>query len=306
MKKPIVEVSNENIKKACDTFGLNYEELFSKAEKSEALVTSEEEDKDKEEKAKKKIAKSEGVAGKTEGEVIAKGENEEDEDEEEKKKREAVEKGEGAEETEEAEDKEEKVEKAGTTIKKSLEPNDKKKKFEFQKAQTTVLLKSMGIYDLIEDIRSESSDASQRAMIFKKKVLAFDELVKGMRNELNSVKKENGELKKAIDGFEDLNKRLHIVENTPVKKSSITSHVIEKGFNSEEVTNKGLEGKTVLSLSRNKREISSLLGAKMEEEFTKGLSSGPFGTAAILFESNKIISKDVVLMLNKEGIVITI
>jgi len=117
------------------------------------------------------------------------------------------------------------------------------------------------------------------------------ELVKGYKEEVDTLKKANT----------DFEERIKIIEAEPNERKSAKSEFIEKGFSEGQD-----ENKTVLSLSKNRKEVMNALEARAElNNIEKGQSPNPlFSDALVQFESVGSLSKEAIKELNKEKIFI--
>ncbi len=135
------------------------------------------------------------------------------------------------------------------------------------------------------------------------------DIIKGQVNEIAELKKQNKELieqnrtqkllvKGQGDDIDSIKASVELLSNTPQKPKSLTqSYLVKGGENKLENEN---NNQVTYSIARNKLEINSLLGSKMEKEIQKGMGGGEFTTAAVVFESQKQISPQIIKKLQEE------
>jgi hypothetical protein len=123
----------------------------------------------------------------------------------------------------------------------------------------------------------------------KKKMFGIE---KAMKNELSSTKENISELSSLVKSFaESIDSRLKVIETAPLgMKSRLTAKVIEKSFgNPGDENNKG---KTVLSLSKNRPQISNILSAKSGIE--KGELNNFYANEMMSLEATGSLSKSMI------------
>lgn len=253
--KEVIELTDDNIKKAYETLGLNYDEIV---------------------KAKSTEEKNEGDKSPvTKGHEDA--ESKTKETEEEKKKKEDLEKAEKEKSNKDedvSEDKLKEMEKAHAESEASLntykEKLAKKKKGDMN-PETKVGEDDIKKAEVDEIVKAITTDLGGK----------IDALIT-----LNA--KTNDDLSKANQTVATLAERLEALENTPIPKKSFTkTGYIEKAF-----TENKDNGKAQLSLSGHKKEIAAMLMDKAG--FEKGQVVPMYDNALKYFESNGTLSEAVV------------
>ncbi len=135
------------------------------------------------------------------------------------------------------------------------------------------------------------------------------DLIKGQVDEIAELKKQNKELieqnrtqrtlvKGQGDEIDGIKASVELLGNTPQKPKSLTQSYLVKG--GENKLEKEDSNQVIYSITRNKLEINSLLGAKMEKEIKKGMGGGEFTSAAVTFEAQKQIDPQIVKKLQEE------
>lgn len=167
----------------------------------------------------------------------------------------------------------------------------------------------------VEDLKKSLSEKEGELEIIKSKLAELeksedaepakaDEVEKGEEPEIGEPKYK-AELEKATQGFEkgisdikdlftgfkkSIDERFEALENsTPGRKSAPTARVIEKSFGGAE--DKNNEGKTKISLSRQRQDVSNILLAKSGIE--KGEVNDFYSNAMMQFEATGQLSKAV-------------
>jgi hypothetical protein len=182
--------------------------------------------------------------------------------------------------------------------------DDKDKDKKDDEIEKNTLLKKSDDKDA-DDKNKEPKDKSEK----KKKKKEMKELEKSLKNEIGSM---SGEINKGITGVvslfksfaESIDGRLTAIENqTPGRKSMPTTKAIEKSFGGE-ADDKIKNGKTELSISRDKQKISDTLLAK--SGILKGEANKLYCDGVQEFEAAGYLSKAVITDLyTNENILIT-
>jgi hypothetical protein len=124
-----------------------------------------------------------------------------------------------------------------------------------------------------------------------------NELVKGLKDEIGSIKQENV----------TLSTKLQEVVDSPLPKKS-TIGFFEKGLGGEGMggNKEGAKKEVRLSLAKNKKQIIQALEYKAEVNKIEFNQHNPyFFKALITYEGSNVLPKDIIMELQKDGIIIT-
>lgn len=304
-KTPKLEVTEENLKKAYEIIG----EEFPGLEKSQEsdLSKSVESEKVKEEESKE--------------EVIEKSMSKSSEEESEEKDPPKEQKLDGKEEESKTEEKDDdnddddEIEKGcDKKMKKSQETEKLSSEEKVENEEESKIFKSLvsSVGQKIEAFAVINQHLTNRIEKSIESLKRLDELEKGVdtlnrkveqqgqeieiniEKSLSAAKEKDNTLLKSIDGLEE---RIEQIEKTPNTRKSIENlQYIEKSQGSEQV--KGEEDGTILSISKNRKEISNILLEKSMVGTGQRVNK-QYESAVLDFETSGKLSKSIMNDLSK-------
>jgi uncharacterized protein YheU (UPF0270 family) len=206
--------------------------------------------------------------------------------------------------------KEEEIVKAEEPIVKKEETNDLMKAFGESGLSIDVLLKAQDIINsfskLDELVKAQSAEFGKKELALNKKIDHVNNQLEKANDVINDLEKAfdvykgmEEKLEKALTVNSELETRLKVIEETPLPSKSYTKEFLKKG----EDNTSNMDGKTILSMSRDRGKILNCLSARAEMELQKG-HAGIFSNGTMTYEASRILPQDLIKALNQENILI--